>query len=334
MRLSKVIAAAGVLLTAACVPAPPPLPPAPVAVACPACPAPAAITAQAAQLRQALDLAVPQNAAAAAGGDAAWIAHARRALATAGLRLRRPQLLVVVDRNPAVQRLAIVLADPRGSWQVIGGSKVSTGQAGRRGYFITPTGVFVHDGEIRDYRALGTFNENHIRGLGLKGMRVWDFGWQTAEKGWEPDGATGEMRLLLHATDPDSLEPRLGRPASEGCVRIPAAMNRFLDLHGVLDREYEALARQDPAYAAVLAPDRQPTPLAGDKLVVIDSAAPTLAGPGGPRPPADRDRGVPPAPAGCTRCAVTAGAPVDAPLSPTGIPAPTRPAMDAAPRLP
>jgi hypothetical protein len=203
-------------------------------------------------------------------------------LAQAGLRLHRPQLLVVVDRNPAVQRLAVVLADPHSAWQVIGDSKVSTGQAGRRGYFITPTGVFVHDGDIRDYRALGTFNENHIRGLGLKDMRVWDFGWQTAAKGWDPDGDTGPMRLALHATDPDYLEPRLGRPASEGCVRIPAAMNRFLDHYGVLDREYEALARLDPAYAAVLAADRQPTPLAGDKLVVVDSAAPALAG--GPSP--------------------------------------------------
>ena len=68
-------------------------------------------------------------------------------------------------------------------WEVIGGSKVSTGQSGRRGYFITPMGVFLHTDGILDYRALGTYNENHIRGLGLKGMRVWDFGWQTAERG-------------------------------------------------------------------------------------------------------------------------------------------------------
>jgi hypothetical protein len=50
--------------------------------------------------------------------------------------------------------------------------------------FPTPVGLFLHTADILDYRALGTFNENHIRGLGLKGMRVWDFGWQTAEKGW------------------------------------------------------------------------------------------------------------------------------------------------------
>jgi hypothetical protein len=62
--------------------------------------------------------------------------------------------------------------------------KVSTGQAGRRGYFITPIGAFQHTDDILDYRALGTFNENHIRGLGMKGTRVWDLGWQTAERGW------------------------------------------------------------------------------------------------------------------------------------------------------
>ena len=141
---------------------------------------------------------------------------------------------------------------------VIGGSKVSTGQAGRHGYFITPTGVFLHTADIVDYRALGTFNENHIRGLGLKGMRVWDFGWQSAEKTWLPDHAQGEIRLLLHATDPDYLEQRLGRAASQGCVRVPASMNRFLDLHGVLDADYERAAADDARIGALLLPERVP----------------------------------------------------------------------------
>ena len=122
----------------------------------------------------------------------------------------------MVDRNPAVQELRIILAQPNATWEVIGGSKVSTGQSGRRGYFITPLGVFLHTDGILDYRALGTFNENHIRGLGLKGMRVWDFGWQTAERGWRVERDPAEIRLLMHATDPDYLEQRLGHPASEG----------------------------------------------------------------------------------------------------------------------
>jgi hypothetical protein len=176
----------------------------------------------------------------------------------------------VVDRNPAVQELRIILAQSGSEWQVIGGSKVSTGQAGRRGYFITPIGAFLHTDDILDYRALGTFNENHIRGLGLKGMRVWDLGWQTAERGWRIERETAEIRLLMHATDPDYLEQR-GRPASEGRVRIPAAMNRFLDLHGVLDADYERSLRLDGRLAGILLRDRQPTSLAGNALVVVDS---------------------------------------------------------------
>ena len=132
------------------------------------------------------------------------------------LAIEQPQLLVVVDRDPAVQELRIILAQPDATWQVIGGSKVSTGQSGRRGYFITPMGVFLHTDGILDYRALGTFNENHIRGLGLKGMRVWDFGWQTAQKGWRDERDPAEIRLQMHATDPDYLEQRLGPPGVGG----------------------------------------------------------------------------------------------------------------------
>jgi hypothetical protein len=275
MRFRSTIVALGAVLSiAACInqtPVAPRISPAPT---CPTCLPASAIAADLAQLRQALQASLPQRQEFTLGRDMTWIALARRAMADAGLHLDRQQLMVVVDRNPAIQQLALVFADPAGRWDVVGGSKVSTGQSGRRGYFITPTGVFLHDGRILDYRALGTFNDNHIRGLGVKGMRVWDFGWQMAQKGWESAGKTGDIRLLLHATDPTYLEQRLGRPASQGCIRIPAAMNQFLDVHGVLDRDYERLGRHDPAYAALLSPDLQPTPLAGNKLVVIDSSKP------------------------------------------------------------
>lgn len=214
---------------------------------------------------------VPRASVPAPAAAAQWIAAARRGLAAAGVGVTRSQLIVVVDRNPRVQRLCIVAARPAGAWDVVGCDAVSTGQAGRRGYFITPVGVFAHTTGILDYRALGTFNENHIRGLGLKGMRVWDFGWRVAEKGWRSDGETGEIRLLVHATDPDYLEPRLGQTGSQGCVRISAAMNRFLDRHGVLDAEQEAASRDDARIAATLPADRAPSPLAGELLVVIDS---------------------------------------------------------------
>jgi hypothetical protein len=210
------------------------------------------------RLRAALRREVPQHPGVMTEDDDAWIGQAKAVVAGASIKIDQPQLL----------------ARPGTDWQVIGGSKVSTGQAGRRGYYITPTGVFRHTDDILDYRALGTFNENHIRGLGLKGMRVWDFGWQTAEKGWRSDREPGDIRLLMHATDPDYLERRLGRPASQGCVRIPAAMNRFLDLHGVLDADYERDARDDPRISGVLLPGREPTPLAGNTLVIVDSSLP------------------------------------------------------------
>ncbi len=230
------------------------------------------IAREAARLQAALQQEVPQHTIDTTAGDLAWISRAKAAVAAGPLAIEQPQLLVVVDRDPAVQELRIILAQPDASWQVIGGSKVSTGQSGRRGYFITPVGVFLHTDGILDYRALGTYNENHIRGLGLKGMRVWDFGWQTAQKGWcdEPDPA--EIRMQMHATDPDYLEQRLGHPASEGCVRIPAAMDRFLDMHGVLDADYERAARDDARLDSILPRDRTPTPLAGDALVVVDSS--------------------------------------------------------------
>lgn len=256
------------------VPPPAPLSAPDPAAAPPAAMSPAEVAGEVARLREALDREVARHTVDTAATKQAWIIRATSAIAAAhDITIDRPQLIVVVDRNPVVQQLRIILAQPDGPWQVVGGSRVSTGQGGRHGYFITPIGVFPHSDATVDYRALGTFNENHIRGLGLKGMRVWHFGWQMARRGWQSDGEESEMRLQMHATDPDYLERRLGRPASEGCIRIPATMNRFLDIHGVLDADYEQAAREeDPEFAAVLLPDRQPTPLAGTLLVVVDSS--------------------------------------------------------------
>jgi hypothetical protein len=235
---------------------------------------PAQVEAEAANLRAALKREVPHLSPRTPERDQAWISRAQTAVAASGEQrpIDRPQLVVVVDRNPAVQAMAIILARPDGPWEVIGGTRVSTGQVGRFDYYITPVGVFRHTDSILDYRAEGTFNENHIRGLGLKGMRVWDFGWQTAGKGWRADREQGPMRLLMHATDPANLEYRIGRPASKGCIRVPAAVNKFMDHHGVLDADYERAAKVDPTFRAVLPRDRAPTPLAGNALVVIDSS--------------------------------------------------------------
>jgi hypothetical protein len=233
------------------------------------------IGADFARLREALARQVPHSILSlppARSRD--LMARAREALADAGTDVQPPSLLLVVDRNPKAQLLVIVLARPDQTWQVLGADRVSTGQSGRHGYFITPTGVFLHTDAILDYRAEGTFNEHHIRGLGLKGSRVWDFGWVSAIKGWRVDQEVGQIRLLLHATDPDFLEQRLGRPASKGCIRISAAMNAFLDKYGVLDADYEVAAAEDPGFRALLRPDRTPTHLTGHTLMIVDSSAP------------------------------------------------------------
>ena len=252
----------------------------PAAPIAPAMPPPNAgnnIESEIARLRLALAREVPHLIRDEPARAAEWVALARAQLAAGGDKIERAQLMVAVDRNPRVQQMRILLARSNGPWQDLGGTKVSTGQAHRVGYFITPRGVFKHTDVILDWRAEGTFNENHIRGLGLKGMRVWDFGWRKARRGWGNVPEEDDIVLLLHATDPVYLEPRLGHPASKGCVRIPAAMNRFLDRHGVLDREYEIAAKSDIRFRALLRPDRTPTPLAGDRMVVFDSAEPAAS---------------------------------------------------------
>jgi hypothetical protein len=254
---------------------------APLAAAAPVAPsqastaAPADLASEADQLHRALIEEVPDLRMDSSRAAQAWIARTEAAIAAQRLAIDRPQLLVVVDRNPRVQQFRLILALPRGAWVDLGGSVVSTGEPGRYNHFLTPTGIFLHSDAILDYRAEGTYNRHHIRGLGERGMRVWDFGWQEAVRGWRSTRKVSRMRLLLHSTDPATLAHLLGQPASDGCIRIPAAVNRFLDRNGVLDADYEAAARENPArFAALLLPDRTPTPLAGDKLVVIDSSEP------------------------------------------------------------
>jgi len=245
-----------------------------VAQSAPSAPPPAALTQQLEDLRTAFAEEVPKATTLPPERQAELLAQGKAMLADNAVLLDRPQLIIVVDRAPTAQDLALVLAQPQGNWQIVGTTKVSTGQRGRFDYYITPTGVFLHTDAILGYRAEGTYNENGIRGLGVKGMRVWDFGWQNAVKGWRNDGERGDIRLLMHATDPAGLEQRIGRPASQGCVRIPSALNKFLDRHGVLDADYERAAITDARYRGLLRPDRTPSPIAGNALVVVDSQEP------------------------------------------------------------
>lgn len=180
-----------------------------------------------------------------------------------------PQYVVVVDRNPHVQALLLLWRSVTGDYELAGASPVSTGRPGTYDHFRTPLGVFDHTPANLDYRAEGTYNENGIRGLGERGMRVYDFGWQRLPKGWG-DHAVIQMRFQMHATDPDLLEQRLGTIQSEGCVRIPSRLNQFLDHYGLLDAAYEEQAEGGRRFK-VLEGDREPVADAGRYLVVVDS---------------------------------------------------------------
>jgi len=179
------------------------------------------------------------------------------------------QYLVIVDRDKFVQAAMIYWMSADGIFYFIGASPVSTGKPGRFDHFITPTGVFEHTIENLDFLSQGTLNEFGIRGYGRKGMRVYDFGWQTAQKGWA-GGGEGEMRLQMHATDPDLLEKRLGTPQSKGCIRIPATLNTFIDHHGILDGDYERAMGTGMTFW-VLRKTREATPWSGRFLVVVDT---------------------------------------------------------------
>jgi hypothetical protein len=200
-----------------------------------------------------------------------YAARLEAALRDAGVEDGEPQFFLLVDRSPAVQAAFLYWRSPKGRLLLAGAAPVSTGMTGEFEHFSTPLGVFAHTPAHPDFRAEGSYNDIGIRGYGREGMRVFDFGWVNGERGWGRGGFS-PMRLQLHATDPETLEPLLGRVHSKGCIRISASLDAFLDRHGALDAEYEAKADLGDA-PRVLAPDRAPTAWAGRYLVVIDSGA-------------------------------------------------------------
>jgi hypothetical protein len=204
-----------------------------------------------------------------ADAQATIVTLLEEALSQAGLVHLPAQHVLVVDRSPQVQAAFLLLRTTLGAWKWVGASPVSTGRVGSFDHFRTPLGVFAHSLDNPDFRAEGTFNSNGIRGYGVRGMRVFDFGWVRAERGWG-DGSISTMRLQVHATDPALLEPRLGRVESKGCIRIAATLNVFLDRHGVLDADYEEGLAQGKSLWMLRA-DRTPLPWPGRWLVVVDS---------------------------------------------------------------
>jgi len=199
----------------------------------------------------------------------AYAVHLQNALTAAQTTLAVPQFIVLVDRSPNVQAALLYWGSADRGWRFIGATPVSTGLPGRYEHFLTPLGVFDHSMANPDFRAEGTKNKLGFRGYGVKGMRIYDFGWIESPRGWG-DGAMGKLRLQMHSTDPVLAAPRLGTAQSEGCVRIPATLNDFIDRHGLLDEDYErALADGDSLW--VLRKDRTPTPSPGRYLVVVDT---------------------------------------------------------------
>jgi len=181
----------------------------------------------------------------------------------------KAEFVVLVDRDPRVQAALIYWITPENETRFIGASPVSTGKPGAYEHFLTPLGVFEHTIDNPDFRAQGTRNGYGIRGYGAKGLRVYDFGWQSAVRGWGRGGMS-KLRLQMHATDPDRLAPRLGTIQSEGCVRIPASLNTFIDQYGILDGDYEVAESEGEKFPQ-LALNRKPTPWSGRFLVVIDT---------------------------------------------------------------
>lgn len=183
----------------------------------------------------------------------------------------RPEFYVMVDRNPAVQRLSLFVGTPA-ELTFVGAAPVATGNIGRFDYYITPLGVFEHK-LMSDFRAEGSRNEHGIKGYGSRGMRIWDFGWYPATKGWKTASAEPtNIRFQMHATDPGLLEPKLGRPGSKGCVRVPESLNKFMDRYGVLDFSYDQAAAVSGKAPWIWNAQHERTPFSGRYIVVVDTS--------------------------------------------------------------
>jgi len=193
-------------------------------------------------------------------------------MAKAGLTFGDSQYFVYVDRNPSTQFVLVGFYNAEtDAIEFLGADLASTGNIDKGGdYFETPTGVFENSVENFSYRALGTPNQEGWRGLGAKDSRVWDFGNQRGLKQYKSGNTMSQLRLLMHATDPDQGEQRLGREDSKGCVRISKGLNLFLDSYAILDRNYEQWAK-DRNDTWLLKKDRTPVPYPGKYLIIGDS---------------------------------------------------------------
>ena len=106
-----------------------------------------------------------------AESERAWMARTQAPVAASAQTIDRPQLLVVVDRNPDVEQIRLVLARPDGAWSSLGRDE-GIHRTGRPARLLPDAHrrVLAHGSDTR-LAGRGTFNPQHIRGLGLKGMQ-------------------------------------------------------------------------------------------------------------------------------------------------------------------
>ncbi len=183
--------------------------------------------------------------------------------------LSSSQYIFVVDRDPNTQAGFLFWRSKTGDFILVGASPVSTGQPDESSQHLTPLGVFEHNMNNLDFRSDGVANSDGIRRYGAKGMRVFNFMRQQIPHS-NTDRSQPHTSLLMHATDPDLLERRLGRVQSTGNIHISASLNRLLDHEGVLDADYEAAANEGRKFD-ILQGGREPALHAGRYLVVVDS---------------------------------------------------------------
>ncbi len=180
-----------------------------------------------------------------------------------------PQYVVLVDRNPFIQAVTIYWMAPDRTFHFIGASPASTGKPGRFDHFITPTGIFEHTIANPDFRAEGTRNENGILGYGRRGMRVYDFGWQQAERGW---GWAAKPPCASRCTlpTPSSWRSDSALSSPKAASASPPTLNTFIDRHAILDADYEQAMASGQTFW-VLSQTREPTPWSGRYLVIVDT---------------------------------------------------------------
>ena len=229
-------------------------------------------TTSAIPLQAEFDMAVSPHLALPSTEAVAYARLLQDALVKAQVFLAADQFVLLVDRSRNVQAALLFFGSATRGWGLVGAAPVSTGLPGRFEHFLTPLGVFDHSVANPDFRAEGTKNKLGFRGYGRKGMRVYDFGWIDSPRGWG-NGAMGVLRLQMHATDPNLAAQHLGTAQSEGCVRIPATLNDFIDMYGLLDDDY-ARAVAGGQNLWVLNKKRTPTINPGRYMVVIDTDRP------------------------------------------------------------